>query len=149
MNIKTTIITGILLFSVSAFAYFPIGDAFAKDIYIVNNLDIPLLFKEIKNRQDIQIVSNPPDKVAAGTTGSFSAKVGQKGEDDFKNKHLNIKYYVNNSSSGEQVGIVFKNNVGGSEHCPKDHPDWMTEQVKNCGTWNNNDKKWQYIYSPQ
>ena len=45
--------TSILLFSVAALAYSPIGEAFAKEIQIVNNLDVPLEFNEIKNRQQV------------------------------------------------------------------------------------------------
>ena len=45
--------------------------------------------------------------------------------------HLNIKYYVNNSDSGEQVGIVYKSDLT-SDSCPKDHPDDISEEVKHC-----------------
>ena len=145
MNLKNITITGILLFSVAALAYSPIGEAFAKtDIYIVNNLDVPLEFKEIKNREHIEIKSSPPDKVDAGETKSFTIDAGDPG-----NEHLNIKYYVNNSSSGEEVGIVYKDEEAGtgSGSCPKDHPDWMTEEVKHCGSWKSDTKEWQYIYT--
>ena len=51
MNLRrTTIVIGILFFSVAALAYSPIGEAFAKQtIYIVNNLDVQLEFNKIKN----------------------------------------------------------------------------------------------------
>ena len=65
--------------------------------------------------------------------------------------HLNIKYYINNSTSGEQVGIEYKwDGLYGDEHCQKDHPNWMTEEVKHCGfKGDNSDKDWQYIFSPK
>ena len=122
-----------------------IGDAFAeKPIYIVNHLDVPLEFKEIENRQNIKIKSPPPGKVDPGSTKSFSVTTG----DSFKNEHLNIKYYVNNSSSVDEVGIIFKYNIGSNPHCPKDHPDSISEEVKHCGSWTN-DNEWQYIFSPK
>ena len=82
--------------------------------------------------------------VNAGTTETFKIAKG----DGVKNQHLNIKYYVNNSSSGEQVGIVYKAKWGESSKCPKVAPDDIMEQVKNCGSWGN-EKKWQYIFSPK
>ena len=65
MNIKITIIIGILFFSVAAMVYLPIGKAFAASatIKINNQLDVPLIFKEIKNRQDIQIITDLPNKI--------------------------------------------------------------------------------------
>ena len=146
MNTKTTILTGILFFSVAALVYSPMGEAFAKKIYIVNNLDVPLEFKEVQNRQAIQITSSPPDKINAGTTGTFGIETGDSG----KNQHLNIKYYVNNSSTGEEIGIVYKWKDGETTkpHCPADHPDDIIEEVKHCGSWDNNNE-WEYIFSPK
>ena len=110
----------------------------------MNNLDVPLLFNEIKNRQDIKIITDPPKKIDAGKTDSFEIKEG----DSYKNQHLNIRYYVNNSSSEEEVGVVYKWDIGGKPHCPKDHPDDITEEVKHCPSWEL-DENWEYIFSPK
>ena len=139
-----------MLFSIATLVYLPVGTAFSqlddlsnnKKIHIVNNLDVPLEFKEITNKEHMKLKENPPDKVEAGETGSFG--VVEEGLP----AHLNVKYYVNTSSSGEDVGIIFKNEVGGSPHCPKDHPDDITEVVKHCGSFDKNTSvKWEYIFS--
>ena len=146
MNLKTVTITGILLFSVAALAYSPIGKAFAeKKIYIVNNLDVPLKFQEIKNKQNLYVKTHPPNQVKALSTGSFTIA---QGDLQNENQRLNVKYYVNNSASGEQVGIIYKKIYPDNTHCSKDHPDDITEEVKHCGNWSNN-KDWQYIYTPK
>ena len=110
MNLRTTTIMGVLLFGVGALIYSPIGEAFAipADIYIVNNLDVPLEFKEIKKRQNIQIKTHPPDKVEAGETGSFT--INQGNFDPTQSDRLNVQYYVNNSNSGEHIAIKYKKN---------------------------------------
>ena len=64
--------------------------------------------------------------------------------------HLNIKYCVNDASSVEQVGIIYKwDGLYGDEHCPKDHPDDITE-VNHCGfKGDSSEKDWRYIFSPK
>ena len=150
MNLKIITVTGILLFSVAVLAYTLIDEVLAaqgtRDINIVNNLDVPLEFKEIKNREHIKIKSSPPNTIEGGETGVFKVT-----ETDMSPYHLNVKYYINNATSGEQVGIEYKwDGLYGNEHCPKDHPDWITEEVKHCGFQGNKyNKDWQYIFSPK
>ena len=40
-------------------------------VKIINELDEDLIFKEVKNRQNIKIKSSQPDKVKSGKTGEF------------------------------------------------------------------------------
>ena len=153
MNLKTIVITGIMLFSIATLVYSPIANSYAqdtpppsdgvKDVYIVNNLDVPLVFNEIKNREHIEIKSSPPETVESGETKSFKIEEGN----EVGPYHLNIKYFVNDAGSGEEVGIVYKQTTGES-HCPKDHPDDITEEVDHCGSFDNN-KEWRYIFSPK
>ena len=150
-NFKILVIAGILFYGVIALIYLPLGEVFAaKNINIVNNLDVPLEFKEIKNRQCIKIKSSPPETVDAGEKGKFQVQLNSDNcTIKAKNGHLNIQYYVNNSSSGEQVGIKYKYKwLSDSGSCPKDTPEDIQEQVKNCDTWDTTDS-WQYIYSPK
>ena len=143
MNFKTTLLSSVFLFTIATMIYTPAGEAFAKKIYIVNNLDVPLIYKETKKRQDIQINSGPPKEVKPHTTNDdLHISPG----DSLKNADLVIKYYVNNSDSGDTIGIQYNVGDGGSKHCPKDHPDWITEEVNHCGSWDN-DNEWRYIFS--
>ena len=143
-----TITTGILLLGIFGIFFSSIDDVFAgeEDIYIVNNLDYPLQFTEIKNKQNIKLITDPPKVIDSGKTESFTAEPNG----NFDNIHLNIKYSVSTSdnSQDDQVGIVYKFKTGdmGDGSCPKDHPDWITEEVKHCGSFDNN-KDWQYIFS--
>ena len=151
MNLKTIAITGIMFFSLAVLVYSSTTNSYAqepppsdgaKDVYIVNNLDVPLIFNEIKNREHIQIKSSPPETVESEETKSFKIEQGN----EVGPYHLNVKYFVNDASSGE-VGIVYKQTTGES-HCPKEHPDDITEEVDHCGSWDNN-KEWRYIFSPK
>ena len=146
MNPITNIIGGMLLFRIASLTYRQIGEVFAKDIYIVNNLDFQLEFKEIKNREHIEITSGPPEKIEAGKTDS---SLNIKKKNIVGSKHLNINYYLNNPDSGEQVGILYKSEeiATGDGSYPKDHTDEISE-VQHCGSWNNN-KKWKYTFSPK
>ena len=75
MNSKATTAIGILLFSVAVLVYTPADQVLAKigtqDIHIVNNLEVPLEFKEIKNREHIEIESSPPNTIKSGETDVF------------------------------------------------------------------------------
>ena len=108
-------------------------------ITIVNNLEQSLVFKEIKNRQDVQIKSDPPAEIPPHSSGQFKARQGTSG----KNQHLNIKYTIKDTA--DQVGIVYKYDQA-KPHCPKDHPDWNTETVQHCGNWS---VGWTYTFAPK
>ena len=122
------------------------GQAYAQDklaqasITIVNDLGQSLVFKDIQNRQAIQIKSDPPAEIPAHSSGQFKVEQGTSME----NLHLNIEYTIKDTA--DQVGIVYKLETAGAPHCPKEHPDWTTESVKNCGDW---DKGWTYTFAPQ
>src|SRR5690606_21792462 len=117
--------------AVSAFA--------ASPITIVNNLEQPRVFLEISNREHVQIKSDPPTVVPAHSSGEFRVAPGAG------NKHLNVKYVVRDTD--DTVALVFKHEVStlGDVHCPKNHPDWVAEEVKHCGDFI--DGKWAYIFS--
>ena len=112
-------------------------------ITIQNNLTSDLVYSETKNRQGIKIWMEPPSRVAAGTSGCFVVAVG----DSFKNQHLNIGFDID-GKAGENVHVIFKHLVDADKHCPKEHPDWVVEKVKNCGHWDDrkDGKLWTYVY---
>jgi ABC-type nickel/cobalt efflux system permease component RcnA len=107
-------------------------------ITIVNNLEQPLEFKEISNREHVEIKSDPPQEILAHSSGKFKIHAACAG---CGNEHLNIKYTI--KGTDDQVGIVFKWS-GGLDHCPKEHPDWVTETVKHCGNFDSSE--WSYTF---
>jgi hypothetical protein len=109
-------------------------------ITIVNNLEQPLEFKEISNREHVEIKSDPLQEILAHSSGKFKIHVGSSAG----NEHLNIKYTIKDTD--DQVGIVYKYDMetGGSKHCPKEHPDWVTETVEHCGNFDSS--KWSYTF---
>lgn len=121
-------------FSVTAMADTPIT--------IVNNLDQPLTFVEIKNREHIKIISDPPREILAHSSGKFKIKVG----DTVGSRHVNIKYDIKDSDGG--VGVVYKRELKvdgwGESHCPKEAPDWVIETVERCGNWDSS--SWTYTF---
>ena len=142
--LKSSILSSILIFSVLSMMNISSQDVYAVkavEIEIVNNLEQPLEFKEIKNRQAIKIVSDPPKEILAHSSGSFKVEQG----DSVNNEHLNVKYNIEETE--DQLGIEFKWDRldGGTKHCPKDHPNWVTEEVQHCGDWS---KGWTYTFSP-
>lgn len=119
---------------------FSAAGAFADaPITIVNNLEQPLIFLEISNREHVQIKSDPPAEVPAHSSGKFHVNAGSG------NKHLNVKYAVRDTE--DTVALVFKHELStlGKVHCPKDHPDWITEEVRHCGDFL--DGQWTYVFS--
>ena len=118
------------------------GQAYAQGapITIVNNLDQSLVFKEVTNRQDIQIYNDPPAEVRPHSSSYFLVADGSSME----NRHLNIKYTI--KGTDDQLGIVYKEKYLGEPHCPKEHPDWVTETVEHCGGWRNG---WTYTFTPK
>lgn len=137
---KTSIISALCLVSVALMGL-STGLAYADaSITIVNNLEQPLVFKEIKNRQHIQIKTDPPAEILAHSSGKF--KVG-KGN-SINNVHLNIKYTI--KGTADQAGIVYKHLVDNPPECPKEPPDGAAETVKNCGDW---DTGWTYTFAPK
>ena len=140
VNIKTITITTVLLFSVVIFAYQSIGEAFAADppIYIVNNLEDKLNFREVYKSENIEWESGPPNNVKPGKTGEmvFSIKNPVDPID------IEVIYYVGSpGSDAEQVEIIFKNDL-----CYTDTPDDITGKIENCGS-SDSDRPWQYIFS--
>ena len=110
MNIKTTTITRILLLGVVTLIYSSHENAFTQEpnsieleITIKNELDIPLEFKEIKQKENLKIESKPDDKINAGETG----KIKIISEDRSKNPKLDVIYYINTSDSGQTINIVY------------------------------------------
>jgi hypothetical protein len=94
----------------------------------------------VKNKVAIQFKEKPPDSVAAGATGSFifdkNRSVGEGPP-----VHLNIKYTVGDTT--DDVGIVYRAPDDQTDHCPKEHPDWIKETVKQCSGKNGD---WKYIF---
>ena len=132
-----------VMFSVAVVMVFSTGTAYARHINIVNNLDVTLYYKDI-SREHIQINSEPPRKVDAGTTGSFSVSGGTGYP-----KKLHLHYYVGEDGSSFTVGIRYKHEHGDDkEHCSADHPQNITQDVKHC-TLSGDDAKgsWEYIYT--
>jgi len=137
----TTLRGGLFAVSVvitSAFA----GQSLAEStIYIKNDLSKTLKFVKIKNRQAVTLHSDPPDEIAAGSTGSFDIGFHDG------SRHLNIKYQIGLDDGAEQVGVVYKEVDGTTDHCPKEHPDWVTETVTHCGDSNDkNNIAWTYTF---
>ena len=91
-------------------------------VEIINELDTELTFKE-KSRQDIQIVTEPPQEVKAGDKGSFEIKQGDSG----KNPHLNVKYYVGQSGASEDIAFGINDNG-----CFTDTPDDISGSHDGC-----------------
>ena len=91
-------------------------------VEIINELDTELTFKE-KSRQAIKIVTEPPQEVKAGDTGSFKIEPG----DSVKNPHLNVKYYVGQSGASEDVAFGFNDNG-----CFTDTPDDISGSHEGC-----------------
>ena len=72
---------------------------------IENNLDEDLIFDEIKNKQGFKIKTSPPNEIKSGETKSFEIKDSGS---VFKNQHLNVKYFVDESGSDEKVTVGIK-----------------------------------------
>ena len=113
----------------------------AKIIIIVNKLDVQLKFKEIKEKKGIEFEKKPPNTIDKKSRGFFTIERG----DDLEPRNLNVQYYVENSKSGKQVGIVYELSRLGDERCKKDHPNGISEDVKNCGNFGKSE--WEYIFS--
>jgi hypothetical protein len=141
MTITNSALFRLLLSSASVAMCLSAAGAYAEEktpITIVNNLEQPLLFKEVKNREDIKIETDPPSEIAANSSGMFKIAQGTNS----KNVHLNIKYSI--EGTDDEVGIVCKHNVGEKQRCPKEHPDWVTETVEHCGNYGSN--RWSYTF---
>ena len=136
-----TIIIIVIIFGTMLMIYSPITNAYGKDIIIVNKLDVQLKFKEIKEKKGIEIDKKPPGTIDKKSRGFFTIERG----DDLKPRHLNVQYYVDNSKSGKQVGIVYELSRLGDERCKKDHPAGISEEVLNCGNFGKSN--WEYIFS--
>lgn len=108
-------------------------------ITIVNELEQPLVFKAITNREHVQIKSDPPATIPAHSSGKFRISAGAG------NKHLNVTYAIQDTE--DEVAVVYKHELStfGNPHCPKEHPKWVTEHVKDCGEFDS--KGWAYTFS--
>jgi hypothetical protein len=141
---KNSAITRILASAMAAAVCLSAGSAYAAStpITIVNNLDQPLLFKKIQNRQSVKIVTSPPQEILAHSSGSFKIAVGSSGG----NEHLDINYAVKDTDSS--VGIVYKYEklTFGKKRCSTEVPNWVTGSVKNCGNYDS--KNWKYTFDP-
>lgn len=103
-------------------------------VEIINNLDTELTFKE-KSRQDLQIVTEPPQEVKAGDTGSFKIKAG----DNDKPEHLNVKYYVGQSGASEDIAFGINDNG-----CFTNTPSDISGSHDGC-----DDSKIKYTFKPK
>ena len=103
-------------------------------IEIINELNTELTFKE-KSRQDLQIVTEPPQEVNAGDTGSFKIKPG--GND--KPRHLNVKYYVGQSGASEDITFGINDNG-----CFTNTPSDISGSHNGC-----DDSKIKYTFQPK
>ena len=140
----TILTTAITLSSIIALS--PILDnqnAFAAsyDVKIINELEEDLIFKEVKNRQNIKIKSSPPDEVKSGKTGEFKIADGS----NLKPKHLNVKYYVGDKGSEKTVTIGVKpaDTANNDFKCFQKSPDDIKGSVV-CGS-----KTLKYTFSPK
>ena len=138
---RKTAMTGVLCVVAVALGCFSTGQAYAEtSITIVNNLGQSLVFKDIKNRQAIQIKSDPPAEIPAHSSGQFKVAQG----DSMKNVHLNVEYTV--KGTADEAGIVYKHLTDNPPECPQEPPAGATETVKNCGNW---DTGWTYTFAPK
>ncbi|MFB5601166.1 MAG: hypothetical protein ACE5SW_13175 [Nitrososphaeraceae archaeon] len=103
-------------------------------VEIINELDTELTFKE-KSRQDLQIVTEPPQEVKAGDTGSFKIKAG----DNDKPEHLNVKYYVGQSGASEDITFGINDNG-----CFTNTPSDISGSHDGC-----DDSKIKYTFKPK
>ena len=135
--IKTTLLMVMLATGVGL-----LGGSFSEEVFaseskkIVIKNGIPgqdLIFKEVENRQDVKIVTEPPKKIDPLDGAGFSVAAG----DSEKNYHLNVKYYVGETGSDEVIGFGFKGDVGDFSsglNCFVDVPESITGSHDGCHT---------------
>ena len=106
MNLKTTTIAGMLLFSVAVLVYSPIGEVFAEQeaqIVIKNNLAQLLIFDQMK-KQNIEIETHLKDFIIHPKgTGIINVKQ----EDSTQKIELTLEFYIveNESKKLNKIGL--------------------------------------------
>lgn len=88
--------------ALATFLLAAVQPAAAITVNVENKTSYDLTSGTLKNRQAIEIVSQPPDKVQAGQTGSFLINDGNSA----KPRHMRVRYDLTDPATNQIVGSV-------------------------------------------